>query len=513
MRGIVLILDFGSQYTHLIKARLSDLGIFSVIEAADISVFEFKKRYPDEIVRGLIFSGGACSVYKHKISFDKKWLMQDLPVLGICYGHQLLASIFGGKVKKTKPEYGKERLIITTKTALFKKVSKSSVVWMSHSDTVRILPKGFRRVAFTPDSFCAAMENSHLRFYGLQFHPEVSHTQAGLRILSNFAKIICGLEPLTKWAPKDFIEKTRRVYSQMVGRERIIVGVSGGVDSMTTLALLRKFFSKSQVIAVYLDSGLMPVSTEREVIAFCKHQNIRLRCFDSSKIFLGKLRGVSNPTSKGKIVGKVFIEEFTKIAKKERATFFSQGTIWSDVVESGVTKFSAQIKPHHNVGGLPPVLEFKLIEPIRELFKDQVRRLAKYLKLPNSVVNKKVFPGPGFAIRVAGEVTRRKVDLVRRCTDIIEEVIYSSKIEDKIWMAFAVLIEASSLGVKGDARVENNEVIVVRIVESKNSMTANFSRRAFPFLEEISNRIVRETDIGRVVYDITDKPPATIEWQ
>jgi GMP synthase (glutamine-hydrolysing) len=310
-----------------------------------------------------------------------------------------------------------------------------------------------------------------------------------------------------------FAKEATEKYKKIVGNERIVFGLSGGVDSMTMAALLRKMFTKEQLVAIYVDSGLMPDETVHEVSAFCETQDIPLIVHDASERFFYELKGVVHPTEKGKIIGRVFIEEFEKIAKDKKAKFFAQGTIWSDVIESGVTKFSSQIKPHHNVGGLPEKMNFELIEPLRELFKDKVRELAAHFNLPDKVVNKKVFPGPGFAIRVDGEVSREKVSLVRKCTKIVEDVIYNSEINSKIWMAFAILIEVDSLGVKGDERVENKYAIVIRIIESKNSMTVNFSQNAYPYLEEISGRIVKETEIGRVVYDITNKPPATIEWQ
>ncbi len=513
MKDGILILDFGSQYTHLIKARLADLGVYSFIVPADITHEDFINQHNNFRLKGLILSGGAHSVYDNKINFDRKWVELNLPVLGICYGHQLLASLFGAEVKESKPEYGKEDMDIIAKSKLFSGVDKKSVIWMSHRDTVRTLPRDFIQTARTNNSDNTAIENSRLNLYGIQFHPEVSHTEGGIKILENFVLKICNVIQVEKWTSESFIKEVTEKYKNLVGNERIIFGLSGGVDSMTMAALLRKIFNKEQLVAIYINSGLMPDETANEVVEFCKSQDIKLIVQDSSYRFFNELKESIHPTEKGKIIGRVFIEEFEKIAKKEKAKFFAQGTIWSDVIESGVTKFSSQIKPHHNVGGLPERMDFILIEPLRELFKDKVRELAAYMKLPERVVNKKVFPGPGFAIRVDGVVDREKVALVRKCTKIVEDVIFNSEINSKIWMAFAILIEVDSLGVKGDERVENKYAIVLRIVESKNSMTVNFSQSAYPFLEEISSRIVKETEIGRVVYDITNKPPATIEWQ
>lgn len=513
MKDGILILDFGSQYTHLIKARLSDFGVYAPIEPADLTYAEFEKKQHDFNLKGIILSGGAHSVYDNHIKFDRKWVELELPVLGICYGHQLLASLFDAEVKESKPEYGKEEMTIIFESELLKGVPENSIIWMSHKDTVRTLPKDFVQTARTSNSDNTAIENSKLRLYCIQFHPEVSHTEGGMQILENFTLNVCKVTPIEKWTPKMFVKEATEKYKKIVGNERIVFGLSGGVDSMTMAALLRNIFSKEQLVAIYVDSGLMPDETIHEVTAFCEVQDIPLIVLDTSERFFNELKGVVHPTEKGKIIGRVFIEEFEKIAKDKNAKFFAQGTIWSDVIESGVTKFSSQIKPHHNVGGLPEKMDFELIEPLRELFKDKVRELAAYFNLSDKVVSKKVFPGPGFAIRVDGEVNREKVALVRKCTKIVEDIIYNSEINSKIWMAFAILIEVDSLGVKGDERVENKYAIVIRIIESKNSMTVNFSQNAYPYLEEISGRIVKETEIGRVVYDITNKPPATIEWQ
>lgn len=513
MKDGILILDFGSQYTHLIKARLLDLGVFSSIEPADLLYNQFKNKKQDFNLKGIILSGGAHSVYNNKIQFDKKWVELGLPVLGICYGHQLLASLFNAEVKESKPEYGKEEMSIIAESDLLKGISKKSIIWMSHKDTVKNLPENFVQTACTFNSENTTIEDSKLKLYGIQFHPEVSHTEGGIQILKNFTLKICKVIPVEKWTSELFIKETTQKYKEIVGNERIIFGLSGGVDSMTMATLLRKIFTKDKLVAIYIDSGLMPDETVNEVLSFCEFLDISLIVYNSSDRFFNELKGITEPREKGKVIGRIFIEEFEKIAKKEKAKFFAQGTIWSDVIESGVTKFSSQIKPHHNVACLPEKMNFELIEPLRELFKDKVRELAAYFNLPEKIINKKVFPGPGFAIRVDGEVNPEKISLVRKCTKIIEDVVYNSEINLKTWMAFAILINVNSLGVKGDQRVENKYAIVVRVVESKNSMTVNFSQNIYPYLEKISSRIVKETEIGRVVYDITNKPPATIEWQ
>ena len=504
-----VILDFGSQYTHLIKASLGKIGFDSAILPGDAQT----KEHLDEKIEGLILSGGASSVYDGRINFDKSWLELGIPILGICYGHQLLASSTGGKVKKANFEFGKVTLKVIGENILLKGLPKKFSVWMSHHDSVNKLPKKFSISAISDYSNCAVFQNTDKNMYGLQFHPEVSNTEFGQKILENFCLNVCKVSPGKPWNPKDFIESKIVEVQKLVGKERIIFGLSGGVDSLTMSALLRKALPSKQLKAVYIDTGLMPDETVLEVTDFCKKIDIPLKVLKSQGKFFKCLTGIEHPTDKGMAIGKEFIDEFEEYAKSFGATYFAQGTIWSDVVESGVTKFSSRIKPHHNVGGLPKKLNFKLIEPLRELFKNQVREVAKELGLPGWAVQKKVFPGPGFAIRVQGEVTAEKVALVRKATKIIEDVINNSEIRNKIWMAFAILIDVPSLGVKGDEHVENKHAIVIRVVESENSMTANFSRVVMPYLPEISKRITDELDMGRIVYDITDKPPATIEWQ
>lgn len=505
----ILILDFGSQYTHLIKATLAKLGINSVIEPADLS-------YSPNMVdgaRGVILSGGAYSVNQNKIPFDKKWFSVRLPILGICYGHQLLARTFGGEVKKSKGEYGKEIVKCDDSSPLFSGIKTESVVWMSHSDSVIRLPKSFSSVASTRDYKNAAICCRSRNIYGLQFHPEVSHTSEGVKILDNFATKICKLKRGAKWSPKQFAEEITKKYKPIIADKTVILGLSGGVDSSTLAVTLRSFLPKRQLLAVYINSGLEPLKTEDDIKRFCKDFNIRLKIKDSSESFFKALKGVTEPNEKRVVVGRVFIKEFEKVAQEVNAKIFAQGTIWSDVVESGVTKYSSSIKPHHNVGGLPKKLKFQLIEPFRELFKDQVRELALFLKLPESLIDKQVFPGPGFAIRIDGEVGKEKVAIVRRSTEIIEETVSKHKLARNNLMAFAVYINVKSSGIKGDMKITNNFAIVIRAVETVNLLTANFSEKIYPYLGEISSRIIKKTGAGKVLYDLTSKPPSTIDWQ
>ncbi len=513
MKDLILILDFGSQYTHLIKTSLSKIGFYSEIISGDTKLSNYNKETSLSNLKGIIFSGGSSSVYDREINFDKSWLSLGIPILGICYGHQLIASENGGLIKKETAEFGHSDLNITENDVLFDDLPKKINVWMSHGDSVENLSPDYKIIASSEYSKVAAYSDKTGKIYGVQFHPEVSHTEYGTKILENFCFKICHTKKIESWTAKKFIEESSKKIKEYVGNSNVIFGLSGGVDSLTMAALLRKNIPKYKLLAVYIDSGLMPTETADEVKEFCINQDIRLLQKDCSKDFFKILENVIDPTIKCKAIGEKFIRIFEKIAKENKSDIFAQGTIWSDVVESGVTKFSSQIKPHHNVGGLPKEINFKLLEPLRELFKDQVREVAKELLLPESVINKKVFPGPGFAIRVQDVVTPEKVQLVRGATKIIEDLIYKSEIKDEIWMAFAILIDVPSLGVKGDKRIENKHAIVVRIVESKNSMTAEFSRKVFPYLSEISKKITDELDIGRVVYDITDKPPATIEWQ
>jgi GMP synthase (glutamine-hydrolysing) len=514
MKDAILLLDFGSQYTHLIKSSLGRLGFNCIVEAADFTPTLLKTKYGKILtLKGIILSGGAQSVKSKNIPFDKKWIASGLPILGICYGHQLLADLFGGEVKKVSKEFAAEKIKVLRQSPLLRNIPNTNIVWMSHQETIVHLPDNFKAMAMTKNSLYAGIEDPERKLYGIQFHPEVSHTKNGQVILQNFCQAICRMTPESPWNAKDWTAEARRRIHAAVGNKRILIGVSGGVDSMTTAMLLRSTLPAKQLLAVYMDSGLMPDETEQEVRNVCESNDIPLLIHRASKLFFKDLRGITKPSEKGRIIGRTFIREFEKVARRNNAQFFAQGTIWSDVVESGVTKFSSQIKPHHNVSGLPSKMSFTLLEPLRELFKDQVRETANYLGLPAETVQKRVFPGPGFAIRVEGEVTREKVALVKKCTKIIEDVLYVSPFGQKIWMAFAILICVPSLGVKGDQKIHNTYAIVLRVVESKNSLTANFSHIPYTLIDKISSRITNETEIGRVVYDITNKPPATIEWQ
>jgi GMP synthase (glutamine-hydrolysing) len=505
----ILILDFGSQYTHLIKSVLLNNGFHSEIHPADIS----RDSIDNSKFSALILSGGASSVNANEINFDYGFLETGIPILGICYGHQLVANYYGVDIQKTTHEYGETTLLIDSAEDIIKGID-STIVWMSHGDCVTELPKGAEVLAHTHTDPYSVLIYREKNIRTVQFHPEVSHTLKGESILINFAREIAGIQPSKKWSPATFIEDFKsEIESENFSNTKFLLGLSGGVDSMTLAAFMRRFLSRGRLICVYVESGLMQSETKQEVVDFCHNYSIELIVINAEERFFDVLKGVDDPREKGKVIGYEFIRIFDEVASKVGASVLLQGTIWSDVIESGVTKFSSQIKPHHNVACIPDDKKTAIMEPFRDLFKNQVRGIARHLKLPLNVVNKKVFPGPGFAIRVDGEVTKEKVEIVRKSNKIINEIIGNSDISNQIWMAFSILANARSLGVKGDKRVWNDYCIVVRIIESKNSMTANFSRLAMPLLPEISNKIISETDAGRVVYDITDKPPGTIEWQ
>lgn len=505
----ILILDFGSQYTHLIKTQLMKMGFLSDVYAGDVSACEVDHDY----YCGIILSGGASSVNDENISFDNNFFKLNKPILGICYGHQLIANAHGSKIKKTNHEYGKVNLNIVNEDLLFDEIPENLNVWMSHGDSVLSIPENATVLANSKYDSYSAFKIESKSIWSVQFHPEVSHTEYGDKILLNFVNKICQIPVGKKWNPKDFISQFAEEFSAKLNNDKFLLGLSGGVDSMTLAAFMRELVSKDQLVCVYVNSGLMQSETKNEVISFCNSKDIHLKIIEAEDRFFDVLKGVEDPREKGKVIGYEFIHIFDEEAEKEDIKILLQGTIWSDVIESGVTKFSSQIKPHHNVSCIPEYKKVEIFEPFRDLFKDQVRSIAEYLGLSDEIVNKKVFPGPGFAIRVDGEVTKEKVKVVRETNEIINEIINKTDVKNEIWMAFSILAKAQSLGVKGDKRVWNDYCIVVRIIESRNSMTAQFSRKAMHLLPQISQRIVDETDAGRVVYDITDKPPGTIEWQ
>jgi len=505
----ILVLDFGGQYCHLISRRIRDLGVYSEVLPNDTAISELKKIRG---IKGIILSGGAASVYdKNSPKCDKEILNLGLPVMGICYGHQLIAFLEGGKVTKGySGEYGLTELELMRKEKLVAGLDGKEQVWMNHRDIVEKLPKDYAVVGKTSHSPIAVFANDKKKIYGVQFHPEVTHTAKGEKLLENFALHICEAEK--SWSVSSYAELIKQEARKELGNKRAIIGLSGGIDSSTAAVLMSQVIGKN-LCAVYVDTGLMRYK-ETEFIreTFSKHP-FKLVIVDASKRFFKALKGVTEPEKKRKIIGKTFIEVFEDAAKKEKADILIQGTIYSDRIESGVTRHSAVIKSHHNVGGLPKKMKLQLYEPLRDLYKDEVRRLAKQLGLPDALVHRQVFPGPGLGVRIIGEVTPERADIVRRAGHIIDEELKKSGYYDSVWMAFGVLLSVRSVGIQGDERSYKNPLII-RIVESKDAMTASFAKIPYDVLEKISTRITNEIkEINRVAYDITNKPPATMEWE
>lgn len=506
----VLVLDFGGQYARLIARRVRECKVYSEIVPNDISVTEIKKRKP----AGLILSGGPASVYVDKAPLcDKKIFELGIPVLGICYGMQLMAKLMGGEVSKTgKCEYGRTKLAMTSESALFEDLPLKQTVWMSHEDLVIRPPKGFRAMARTSASTVAVMEDRKRKLYGVQFHPEVVHTPYGMRILKNFLYNICDLTPT--WTMVSIIEQEVDRIKKTVGKAKIICGLSGGVDSATAAVLVSKAVG-DQLTCIFVDHGLLRKGEAEQVEeTFRKHFKINLVCVDAQERFLKKLKGVVDPEQKRILIGREFIKVFEKAAAKIKGVkFLVQGTLYPDVIESGASKEAAKIKTHHNVGALPAKMDFELVEPLRLLFKDEVRAVAEELGLPEEVVWRHPFPGPGLAIRIIGEVTVERLTILREADAIVEEEIKRAGLYRKLWQAFAILPAIKSVGVMGDQRTYTYP-IVIRAVESQDAMTADWAKISHRVLEHISNRIINEVaGVNRVVYDVSSKPPSTIEWE
>jgi len=505
----IVVLDFGGQYCHLISRRIRDLGVYCEVLPSDTSLEELKK--PDGL-KGIILSGGAASVYDKKSpKCSPEMLKVGVPILGICYGHQLIAFLEKGKVRYGRQgEYGITQLNVTEKDKILAGLQKQEKVWMNHRDIVESLPQGYETLASTDGSKIAAYANTKKKIFGVQFHPEVTHTTRGHRILKNFAIGVC--KARKQWSTTDFIKQAVNEARQVIGGRKAILGLSGGIDSSTAAVLIEKAIGKN-LTAVYVDTGLMRHQETEFMQKLFSKRNLRFRIIHAGPRFFKALKGIKKPEQKRKIIGKLFIDIFEEEARKEKAKVLIQGTIYSDRIESGVTKHSAVIKSHHNVGGLPKKMNLEVYEPLRDIYKDEVRKVARKLGLPKEIIERHVFPGPGLAIRIIGEVTPEKAEIVRKASHIIEQELKNSGLYRKVWMGFAVLLSIKSVGIQGDQRTYRYP-IVVRIIQSKDAMTANYTKIPHPTLEKISTRIVNELkQVNRVVYDITNKPPATMEWE
>ena len=506
----IIVLDFGSQYNQLITRRLRDFGIYSELLPHDISMDQIRKINP----KGIIFSGGPNSIYdQNALKVDPAIFKLGIPILGICYGMQLMTSYLNGKVEKAaNSEYGRADIEVEdTNSVLFAGLPKDEYVWMSHGDLVTGAPAGFETVASSKNCPIAAIANDQAKMYGIQFHAEVRNTQYGLDILRNFAFKVCGAK--ADWSMSDFIDLQIAEIRKTVGDKKVILGLSGGVDSSVTATLLHKAIG-NQLTAIFVDHGMLRKNEGDEVMAALNRDlGVNIIRVNAQERFLNKLKGVTDPEQKRKIIGKEFIEVFADEAKKIKdVDFLAQGTLYTDVIESG-TNTAQTIKSHHNVGGLPKDLHFKLIEPLRKLFKDEVRELGEKLGIPHDLVWRQPFPGPGLGIRVLGEVTEDKLKLVRDSDAILRDEIKKAGLQEKVWQYFTVLPGIKSVGVMGDGRTYDY-TIGIRAVTSIDGMTADFARLPWDVLQKISTRIVDEVpNINRVVYDVTSKPPSTIEWE
>lgn len=509
--GSIVILDFGSQYNQLIARRVREMGVYAEVVPFHEDIDKILERKP----KGIILSGGPASVYaKGAPTLDKRIFDANIPILGLCYGMQLITHLHGGEVARAdKQEFGKASLKLDKKDSLiFKNIPDNTIVWMSHADHVNKMAEGFEIIAHT-DSSIAAIENRDKKIYAFQYHPEVTHSEHGFEMLKNFVFEIVGAEK--NWSMENYIETTVKEIKEKVGNKKVILGLSGGVDSSVAAMLINKAIGK-QLTCIFVDTGLLRKNEAKSVMdVYAQNFDMDIKCINAEERFLSKLKGVEDPEEKRKIIGKEFIEVFNEEAiKLKDAEFLAQGTIYPDVIESVSVKGpSVTIKSHHNVGGLPEDLNFKLLEPLRELFKDEVRKVGRELGIPDYMVDRHPFPGPGLGIRILGEVTKEKADILREADDIFIEELRKEGLYSKVSQAFVVLLPVKSVGVMGDERTYEYTA-VLRSANTIDFMTATWSRIPYEFLEKVSNRILNEVKgINRLTYDISSKPPATIEWE
>jgi GMP synthase (glutamine-hydrolysing) len=515
---MIVILDFGSQYSELIARRIRETQVYSEVLSYRTTAEQLRQLNP----RGIIFSGGPSSVYdKGAPHCDPEIWNLGVPVLGVCYGMQLMVQQLGGTVERTDlGEYGKANLSIDDPTDLLTNVGEGSIMWMSHGDSVTALPQGFEILAHTANTPCAAIADHDRKLYGVQFHPEVVHSQDGQALIRNFVYHICECQPT--WTTAAFVEEAVREIRARVGNKRVLLALSGGVDSSTLAFLLHRAIG-DQLTCMFIDQGFMrKLEPERLVKLFHEQFHINVEYVNARDRFLASVAGVTDPEEKRKRIGHEFISVFEEESKRLGPfDYLAQGTLYPDVIESADTNVDPQtgervavkIKSHHNVGGLPKDLRFKLVEPLRKLFKDEVRKVGRSIGLPEEIVNRQPFPGPGLAIRILGAVDEEKLDILRDADFIVRQEINRAGMYNDFWQAFAVLLPVRSVGVMGDQRTYAYP-IVLRLVSSEDGMTADWSRAPYDLLETISNRIVNEVKgVNRVVYDITSKPPGTIEWE
>ncbi|MGB9500387.1 MAG: glutamine-hydrolyzing GMP synthase [Dissulfuribacterales bacterium] len=509
---MIVVIDFGSQYNQLIARRVRECRVYCQIVPPTADIELIRSLNPE----GIILSGGPSSIYeKNSPKIDPAVFDLNIPILGICYGMHFMVDALGGTVKKTdNREYGFAELKIKKQAGIFKDIHESTTCWMSHGDSITKLPKGFVITASTDNTKIAAAANNKKQFYCLQYHPEVEHTPKGKRMLQNFLFKVCDCK--RRWTMKMFAKESIREISDLVGDKKIILGLSGGVDSSVTAMLIHKAIGKN-LTCIFVDNGLLRLNEAAKLKKILRqHLHLNIRFVNAAKLFLDALDGVTDPETKRKIIGKIFMDVFEAEAKKIKgADFLAQGTLYPDIIESqsafgGPTSI---IKSHHNVGGLPKKMKLKLIEPLKYLFKDEVRKLGTAIGLPKELVWRQPFPGPGLGIRIIGEITKKRLMILRKVDAILLEEIRANGYYKKLWQSFAVLLPIKSVGVMGDKRTYEN-IVAIRAVTSKDAMTADWARLPHKFLAIISNRIINEVNgVNRVAYDISSKPPSTIEWE